>query len=312
MQSMQTRFSTATILLASGMMLLGNAQGQQASPATARQSTSTKTPSASGTKTRRSATSQSHSALILKTQKDKTSYAIGMNIGASLHRQSVDIDPSILERGIKDALAGNKALLTDDEVRAALTELQVQVRQQEQQKLLAEGQANKKEGDAFLAANKTKEGVVTLPSGLQYKILQKGTGVKPTPSDNVVINYRGKLIDGKEFDSSYKRGQPATFPVGKVIRGLSEAIQLMPVGSKWQLFVPAELAYGDRGAGAEIGPNSTLVFDVDLLSIEAQNQPPAQPANPFGNNKPAAGPQTPEGQNQQKTPPSNAKPATTP
>ena len=130
------------------------------------------------------------------------------------------------------------------------------------------GDANKKEGEAFLAANKGKDGVVTLPSGLQYKILTAGTGPKPTASDSVVCNYRGTLINGTEFDSSYKRGQPATFPVTGVIKGWTEALQLMPVGSKWQLFIPSDLAYGERGAGADIGPNSTLIFEVELLSIE--------------------------------------------
>jgi FKBP-type peptidyl-prolyl cis-trans isomerase FklB len=128
---------------------------------------------------------------------------------------------------------------------------------------------NKKDGEAFLAANAGKEGVVKLPSGLQYKILTPGTGPKPSATDSVVCNYRGTLIDGTEFDSSYKRGQPATFGVGRVIKGWTEALQLMPVGSKWQLFVPAQLAYGDRGAGADIGPNATLIFEVELLSIEA-------------------------------------------
>jgi FKBP-type peptidyl-prolyl cis-trans isomerase FklB len=130
------------------------------------------------------------------------------------------------------------------------------------------GESNKKEGDAFLAANKTKDGVVTLPSGLQYKILQEGTGPKPSASDTVVCNYRGTLLNGTEFDSSYKRGQPATFAVGQVIHGWTEALQLMPVGSKWQLFIPAELAYGARPAGPDIGPNSTLIFEVELLSIQ--------------------------------------------
>ncbi len=298
MQSMQTHVSATAILLASGLMLLGNAQGQQTQATPTGQSTSSTTHSASGTRTHRPAAKSQH-PLVLTTQKDKASYAIGMNIGAGLRRQSVDIDPSILERGLKDALTGSKPLLTDDEARAVLAALQTQMRQQAQQKMLAVGEANKKAGDAFLAANKSKEGVVTLPSGLQYKVLQQGAGPKPTASDNVVINYRGKLIDGTEFDSSFKRGQPATFPVGRIIKGLSEAIQLMPVGSKWQLYVPAELAYGDRGAGAEIGPNSTLVFDVDLLSI-AQNQLPASPAehpvNPFGNKPvvPHPAPQSPQ------------------
>jgi FKBP-type peptidyl-prolyl cis-trans isomerase FklB len=134
------------------------------------------------------------------------------------------------------------------------------------------GETNKKEGEAFLAANKTKEGVVTLPSGLQYKVLKAGTGPKPSANDSVVCNYRGTLLDNTEFDSSYKRGQPATFPVGKVIKGWTEALQLMPVGSKWQLFIPSELAYGPRGAGPDIGPNATLIFEVELLSIQGKGQ----------------------------------------
>jgi FKBP-type peptidyl-prolyl cis-trans isomerase FklB len=134
------------------------------------------------------------------------------------------------------------------------------------------GETNKTEGEAFLAANKTKQGIVTLPSGLQYTILKEGTGPKPTASDSVVCNYRGTLINGTEFDSSYKGGQPLTFPVGGVIKGWTEALQLMPVGSKWQLFIPSQLAYGERGAGADIGPNATLIFEVELLSIQAKGQ----------------------------------------
>ncbi len=146
--------------------------------------------------------------------------------------------------------------------------MQNEVRKQQQEKMQEAGAANKTEGEAFLAANKSKDGVVTLPSGLQYKILTAGTGPKPTASDSVVCNYRGTLINGTEFDSSYKRGQPATFGVGQVIKGWTEALQLMPVGSKWQLFIPSSLAYGERGAGAEIGPNATLIFEVELLSIQ--------------------------------------------
>jgi len=130
------------------------------------------------------------------------------------------------------------------------------------------GEKNKKDGDAFLAENKGKEGVVALPSGLQYKILKAGDGEKPKSTDTVVCNYRGTLLNGKEFDSSYKRGQPATFPVSGVIKGWTEALQLMPVGSKWQLFIPPDLAYGDRGAGNDIAPGATLIFEVELLSIQ--------------------------------------------
>jgi len=189
-------------------------------------------------------------------------------MGQNFKKQSVPVDPAILARGIKDALAGGKTLLTDEEAQATIQGVQkeMQAKQQEKQKEAAD--VNKKDGEAFLAANKGKPGIVTLPSGLQYKILTAGTGPKPTANDSVNCNYRGTLIDGKEFDSSYKRGKPVTFPVTGVIKGWTEALQLMPVGSKWQLFIPSDLAYGDRGAGADIGPGSTLVFEVELISIE--------------------------------------------
>jgi FKBP-type peptidyl-prolyl cis-trans isomerase len=203
-----------------------------------------------------------------------------MNIGANLHRQDVPVDPTILSRGLKDALAGGKTALTEDQAKTVLTEVQSDMRKKQQEKMQAAGVENKKEGDAFLAANKTKAGVTTLPSGLQYKILQQGTGPKPAASDTVVCNYRGTLTKGTEFDSSYKRGQPATFAVNGVIKGWTEALQLMPVGSKWQLFLPADLAYGDRGAGADIGPGATLIFEVELLSIQGKNPDQKQDQSP--------------------------------
>jgi FKBP-type peptidyl-prolyl cis-trans isomerase FklB len=216
--------------------------------------------------------------VMLKTDKEKTSYAIGSDLGNKLKSASIDVDPAILSRGIKDVLTGGKPAMTDDEVRAKLMELskQVQAAQQEAQKKQQEankvvGEKNRKEGDTFLSDNKSKEGVVALPSGLQYKILKAGDGPKPTAADTVTCNYRGTLIDGKEFDSSYKRGQPASFPVGGVIKGWTEALQLMPVGSKWQLFIPADLAYGDRQAGPDITPGSTLIFEVELLSIQPKS-----------------------------------------
>ena len=193
---------------------------------------------------------------------------IGSGLGANLKKQAVDVDSTLVSQGLKDAMSGGKTRLTQEEAQTVLTDVQNEVRKQQQEKAQQAGAANKTEGEAFLAANKSKDGVVTLPSGLQYKILTAGTGPKPTASDSVKCNYRGTLINGTEFDSSYKRGQPATFGVGQVIKGWTEALQLMPVGSKWQLFVPASLAYGERGAGAEIGPNSTLIFEVELLSIE--------------------------------------------
>jgi FKBP-type peptidyl-prolyl cis-trans isomerase FklB len=205
----------------------------------------------------------------LDTDKQKQSYAIGMSMAKGLQRQSLDIDPALVAQALKDSFAG-KTLLTDEQAEATLSALQTQMRAKMEAKMQEAGQKNKQEGDAFLAANKAKEGVVTLPSGLQYKIVKQGTGLKPTAADTVVCNYRGTLINGTEFDSSQKHGGPATFPVGRVIKGWTEALQLMPVGSKWQLFVPANLAYGERGPSPEIGPNSTLVFDVELVSIQAK------------------------------------------
>jgi FKBP-type peptidyl-prolyl cis-trans isomerase FklB len=206
----------------------------------------------------------------LKTDKDKASYAVGLNVGKSLQRESIDVDPEIVEQGLKDALAGGKTLMTDEEVKAAMAALKAAAQKNQEAKMAQAGDANKKEGDAFLAANKAKDGVVTLPSGLQYKILTAGTGAKPTAADTVICNYKGTLINGKEFDASSKHGGPATFPVSGVIKGWTEALQLMPVGSKWQLFIPPDLAYGQRGAGGDIGPGATLIFEVELVSIKGK------------------------------------------
>jgi len=195
-----------------------------------------------------------------------------MNLGADLHKQSVPVDPNIMARGLKDALAGGKTLLTAEEARAAITAVQNDMREKQQAKMQVAGDANKNEGEAFLADNKSKEGVVALPSGLQYKVLKEGNGPKPTATDSVVCNYRGTLINGTEFDSSTKHGGPATFPVNGVIKGWTEALQLMPVGSKWQLLVPSDLAYAERGAGADIGPNATLIFEVELVSIQNKSE----------------------------------------
>jgi FKBP-type peptidyl-prolyl cis-trans isomerase FklB len=167
-------------------------------------------------------------------------------------------------------MAGGKMLMTEDEMKAVLQQLRADVTKEQEAKAKVAGDANRKVGETFLAANKSKEGVVALPSGLQYKILKEGTGPKPTASDTVSCNYSGKLINGTEFDSSYKRGQPASFPVGGVIKGWTEALQLMPVGSKWQLYIPSDLAYGDRGSPPNIGPAETLIFEVELLSVVEQ------------------------------------------
>ena len=245
---------------AAQLLLLGSAAAQQAATTPAQPDATTApkhTPAAKGPQ-----------STALSTAKEKQSYAIGMNLGENLKNQAVDVDPNLLVRGLKDTLTGGKALLTTEEEHVTLMELQTNLRKTQMEKMQKAGEKNKKEGEAFLTANKAKPGVVTLPSGLQYKILQAGTGPKPTATDSVSCNYRGTLIDGTEFDSSYKRGQPTTFPVSGVIKGWTEALQLMPVGSKWQLFVPASLAYGDRAASALIGPDATLIFDVELVSIQ--------------------------------------------
>jgi FKBP-type peptidyl-prolyl cis-trans isomerase FklB len=264
---MRTFLIMAANTLAAGMMLPGTTLAQQPPAATTQPAPATKT-QAPAAKAKAATAAKSPAPLTLKTQKEKISYALGMSIGLNVHRQAVDIDPNLVARGLKDALSGSKTLLTEEEARATITEQQSELRKRQQEKMQQAGEENRKEGVAFLAANKSKEGIVTLPSGLQYKILKDGTGPKPASTDTVVCNYRGTLINGTEFDSSYKRGEPTSFPVNQVIKGWTEALQLMGVGSKWQLFIPSELAYGERGAGNDIGPNATLIFEVELLSIK--------------------------------------------
>jgi FKBP-type peptidyl-prolyl cis-trans isomerase len=275
----KTTFITVSIA-AAGLLLAANSPAQQ-TPAASSPSTppAAAKPAQTPAAKTGAATAKTPAPLTLKTQKEKASYAIGMNIGKNLKRDSVEVDPAVLYRALKDAYSGSKLLLTDEEAKSALTTLQTEVRAKEEAKTKAAAVENKKTGEAFLAANKTKEGVVTLPSGLQYKIIKEGTGPKPTAEDTVLCHYRGTLVDNTEFDSSYKRGEPLKIPVGGVIKGWTEAIQLMPVGSKWQLFIPSDLAYGERGApGSPIGPNSTLVFEVELISIEPKAAPKEQEA----------------------------------
>jgi FKBP-type peptidyl-prolyl cis-trans isomerase FklB len=205
--------------------------------------------------------------LTLKDQKDKVSYSMGINIGNNLKKQSIDVNPDALANGIKDALSGGKALMTEQEINETMTAFQKEMMAKQTERLKKLGEKNEKEGEAFLGENKKKEGVITLPSGLQYKVIKEGTGEIPTLIDTVTIHYRGTLIDGTEFDSSLRRGQPATFRVNGVIPGLSEALQLMKTGSKWQLFIPSKLAYGEREVGRDMGPNTTLIFEVELLSF---------------------------------------------
>lgn len=201
------------------------------------------------------------------TEKEKVSYAIGNSIGNNFKEQGIDVEPSIVAQAIKDVLTDSSLALTEEQMEEVMMNFQRTMQQKQRELQSKAGEANKAEGKAFLEENKKTAGVVTLPSGLQYQVLKEGNGPKPKLSDKVTTHYHGTLINGKVFDSSVKRGQPASFPVSGVISGWTEALQLMPVGSKWKLFIPSELAYGERGAGADIGPGTTLVFEVELLSI---------------------------------------------
>jgi len=218
----------------------------------------------------------------LQDEKAKVSYAIGMSIGSSWKRFGLEPDQVALDQvqqGISDSLRGTNTLLTEQQAQELLRAFDQQQRAKRQEKQRQEAEKNRKAGEAFLAENKTRPGVVTLPSGLQYKVLKDGSGDSPKATDTVTVNYRGTLIDGTEFDSSAKRGnQPVAFSVSGVVKGWTEALQLMKPGAKWQLFIPADLAYGDN-ARPGIPPGSTLIFELELVSIQAP-KPPPPPAQP--------------------------------
>lgn len=205
----------------------------------------------------------------VKTDKEKLSYSLGYQFGQNAKRNNLDLDTSAFAAAIRDAVGDAKPALTDDEMRVVVQDFQ----QKLQQKMMAQAQEqatkNKKDGDAFQAKNKKNKGVVTLPSGLQYKIVKAGTGKKPTPADSVTAHYSGKLISGAEFDSSYKRGEPASFALNGVIKGWQEALPLMQEGAKWEVVIPPELAYGPNGAGQSIGPNETLIFEIEMIAVKA-------------------------------------------
>jgi FKBP-type peptidyl-prolyl cis-trans isomerase FklB len=204
---------------------------------------------------------------ILKDQNDRTSYSIGYQIGGDLKRQGVGVNPELMVKGVQDAMGGKEPLMTLEEMQKELVVLKqriVAAQQEEQKKAAAKNLA---EGEAFLAENAKKKGVKTLPSGLQYQVLKEGEGTPPKATDTVTVQYRGTLIDGTEFDSSYSRGQPATFPLNRVIKGWTEGVQLMKPGAKYKFFIPPNLAYGAHGAGPKIGPESTLIFEVELISV---------------------------------------------
>lgn len=205
-------------------------------------------------------------------EKEKLSYSIGYTQGNNMtgffKAQSVELDTNTVVEAFKAGFSGAKPVLTEQEIHQTLSELQKNIAAKQAEGMKETAEKNKKAGEAFLAENKKKEGVITLPDGLQYKVLKEGAGKTPKATDKVQVNYRGTLIDGREFDSSYKRGEPATFQVNAVIPGWAEALQLMKAGSKWEVFIPSSLAYGEKGAGHMIGPDSTLIFEIELLSIE--------------------------------------------
>jgi FKBP-type peptidyl-prolyl cis-trans isomerase FklB len=208
----------------------------------------------------------------LKTAKDKISYSIGFDMGSSIKRNGIDVDQRIVTKAIKDALSGGKPLMTEQEMKESISALQKDLAAKQQERMRGLADKNKKEGEAFLAENRKKEGVTTLPSGLQYMPLTEGKGKQPKATDTVTVQYRGMHINGAEFDSSYKRGQPVTFSLNQVIKGWTEGVQLMKEGGKLKLFVPSDLAYGERGAGPQIGPNATLIFEIELLSVGQAQQ----------------------------------------
>lgn len=206
----------------------------------------------------------------LDTPKSRISYTIGLNIGKDFTSQEMDLDPDILVMGIKDAMEGRESKLTEEEMMAEIQAFQQDMQARQVAKIQELAEKNRAESEAFLAENATKEGVVVLDSGLQYKIIEPGEGASPTVDSMVTVHYRGTLVDGTEFDSSYSRNEPATFPVGGVIPGWTEALPLMKEGAKWQLAIPSELAYGENGAGNVIGPNAALLFDVELISVNPE------------------------------------------
>ena len=199
--------------------------------------------------------------------REKESYSLGYQFGEHLKTQKVDIDLDVYVLGIRDALGGTHPRLSQNEIRATVAEFQNRLSAARQKENREAAEKNLADGKAFLEENKKKDGVVTLPSGLQYQVLTEGSGRLPKATDTVTVNYRGTLVDGTEFDSSYTRGQPATFQVGKVVQGWAEGLQLMKEGSRWQLVIPPPLAYGARGSG-RIPPNSTLIFEVELLTVK--------------------------------------------
>jgi FKBP-type peptidyl-prolyl cis-trans isomerase FklB len=256
-----------------GAVLFTGCNNQQSPPASGATNSATTTSTTTAATTSAS-TNASSTAGALTTDKDRESYAMGMYFGTGWKKNGVDVDLDMLMRGIKDSQSGGPTLLTEDQMRSQLMQLQRDVMANRQKAQSQQGSQNEQEGMAFLARNKAQPGVVTLPDGLQYKIIQDGTGATPSPNDMVTVNYRGTFVNGTEFDSSFKRGRPAEFPVTGVIPGWTEALEKMKVGSKWDVYVPSNLAYGPNGRQPLVGPNETLIFEVELLGVKARPAPP--------------------------------------
>lgn len=208
----------------------------------------------------------------LSNDKDKLSYSIGADLGVNFKKQGIDINPAMMALGLQDGATGNKLLLTEDQMKDVLNKFQKDLISKRSAEFNKQAEENKAKGDAFLNQNKSKAGIVSLPSGLQYKIVNAGNGAKPAKEDSVTVEYTGQLIDGQVFDSTDKAGKPATFKVSQVIPGWTEALQLMPTGSTWEVYVPANLAYGPRNIGGSIGPNETLIFKIHLISVKKSGE----------------------------------------
>ncbi len=249
-------------------LLTGTASGQQA-PAVDKTQQETQADKAEQEAVPASKTQQDEPTI--QSWKDKVSYAFGVDLGRNLVRQRSDLNVDLLMKALADALAGNKLIMTDDEVTATLKTFEAQQKHDFEHAKMMVGAKNKKAVETFVAENVKKEGVITLPNGLQYRVLKQGDGKTPALDDRVVCHYRGTLVDGTEFDSSYRRNQPATLPVKGLIAGWTQALQLMPVGSRWQIFIPPQLAYGEKIVGG-IGPNAMLIFEVELISIQDKPQ----------------------------------------
>jgi len=257
-------FLTATLCAAEEPAAKAQAQGPEVK---AQEQQGATTPGTGPAATAPAATTETPKESPFKTQKEKASYALGMAFGRNMQAQGIDLDADVFAKAFKDTITGAKPAMTDEEAQAVMMAFQTEMVAKKQEEVKKQAEDNQKKGDAFLAENKKKEGVQTTASGLQYKAIKEGDGKKPTAKDTVKVNYRGSLVDGTEFDSSYKRNEPAIFPVSGVITGWTEALQLMKTGSKYEIVIPANLAYGETGAGGIIPPNATLVFEVELLAI---------------------------------------------